>query len=127
MQILLDTHTYLWFINGDKQLSEKAKKIITDNGNEIFVSIVSLWEISIKLKTDKLKLDFSFSSLREKLNKDGFKILPVSFSDTETILSLPLHHRDPFDRMLIAQSINNNLTIISRDKNFKMYSIKLVW
>ncbi len=127
MNNLLDTHTLIWFINGDGLLSEKAKKSIEKTNIINFVSIASLWEIAIKISLGKLELSIPFSSLSDLLNSNAFQILPVSFDDTALIINLPFHHRDPFDRIIIAQSINNNLNVISKDSFFRDYQIALTW
>ena len=127
MANLLDTHTLIWFIEGDKLLSDKAISAINDTPDSNFVSIASIWEIAIKLNIDKLKLQTSFLGIQKKIDENGFKLLPVNFEHTLILRDLPLHHRDPFDRMIIAQSITENLTVISKDKNFSLYPIKLLW
>ena len=127
MAYLIDTHTLLWHFNGDKQMSNSAIEILKNNKLEKYISIASVWEIAIKLGIGKLVLDFSFNEIEEKLTGSNISLLNISVKHTQQIISLPLHHRDPFDRMIIAQSITENLTIISKDKNFSLYPIKLLW
>ena len=127
MAYLIDTHTLLWHFNGDKQMSNSAIEILKNNKLEKYISIASVWEIAIKLGIGKLVLDFSFNEIEEKLTGSNISLLNISVKHTQQIISLPLHHRDPFDRMIIAQSITENLTVISRDKNFSLYPIKLLW
>lgn len=127
MANLLDTHALIWFIEGDRLLSDKAISAINDEADFNFVSIASIWEIAIKLNVQKLKLETSFLGIQKKMDENGFKLLPVNFEHTLILKDLPLHHRDPFDRMIIAQSITEDLTIISKDKNFSLYPIKLLW
>ena len=127
MAYLIDTHTLLWHFNGDKQMSNSAIEILKNNKLEKYISIASVWEIAIKLGIGKLVLDFSFNEIEEKLTGSNISLLNISVKHTQQIISLPLHHRDPFDRMIIAQSITENLTVISRDKNFSFYPIKLLW
>jgi PIN domain nuclease of toxin-antitoxin system len=127
MANLLDTHTLIWFIEGDKLLTDKAISAIYGAADSNFVSIASIWEIAIKLNIEKLKLQTSFLGIQKKMDENGFKLLPVNFEHTLILRDLPLHHRDPFDRMIIAQSITESLTIISKDKNFSLYPIKLLW
>ena len=115
MNILLDTHTLLWYLEDSKQLSSKAAEIIEDPSNTLCLSIATLWEISIKLGLGKLSLQNSFSELEELLKQLNIDVLPITFSDTERYLNLPLHHRDPFDRILVAQAINHSLVLISCD------------
>ncbi len=124
---LLDTHTFLWFIEGDKKLSAKAKKLIEAGSSNNFISIASLWEIAIKLSLKKLELKASFSVIAELIANNGFTILPITFEDTLLVSQLPFYHSDPFDRIIISQSITNHLTLLSKDKQFDNYNIKRVW
>jgi PIN domain nuclease of toxin-antitoxin system len=127
-QILrIDTHALLWYLQGDANLSNLALTTIEDKDNDVFVSIVSLWEIAIKLGLSKLELQRPFENLEADLQRLDIKILPIAFAELDIYRSLPLHHRDPFDRILIAQSIGNSLTIITRDALFEPYSIRVVW
>ena len=127
MPYLIDTHTLLWHFNGDKQMSNSAMEILKDNKLEKYTSIASVWEIAIKVSIGKLLLEFSFDEIEIKLAGSNISLLDISVEHTQKIISLPLHHRDPFDRMIIAQSIAEDLTIISKDKNFPLYPIKLLW
>jgi len=127
MNYLLDTHTLIWFLNGDENLSLKARKAIESSEAANFVSIASLWEMTIKISLGRLELNTSFEQIGEEINNNNFKMLPISFQDTLTISSLPFHHRDPFDRLLIAQSLNNDFILISKDKFFDSYRIKTIW
>jgi PIN domain nuclease of toxin-antitoxin system len=127
MNHLIDTHALIWFLNGDNDLSEKAKKAIEDNEATNFISIASLWEIAIKISLGKLELKSPFSKIAEQIANNGFQILPITFEDTLILSSLPFHHRDPFDRIIISQSFNNNLSIISKDKQFGAYQVNLIW
>ncbi|MEG3920816.1 type II toxin-antitoxin system VapC family toxin [Microcoleus sp. T3_A4] len=127
MNILLDTHTLLWYLEDSKQLSSKAAEVIENPSNTLCFSIGSLWEISIKLGLGKLSLQNSFSELEEVLQQLKIEVLPITFSDTECYLNLPLHHRDPFDRILVAQAINHSLVLVSRDGTFDAYEIEGVW
>jgi PIN domain nuclease of toxin-antitoxin system len=127
MNCLLDTHTLLWYLQNSENLSDRATEILEDANNNLSVSIASLWEISIKLGLGKLRLQKSFSELEEVLQQLKIGVLPITFADTEFYLSLPLHHRDPFDRILVAQAMNHCLVLISRDLAFDAYSIHRVW
>jgi PIN domain nuclease of toxin-antitoxin system len=126
MTILLDTHTLLWFLENDPQLPASIR-IRIQTSTTVFVSIVSLWEIAIKTNVGKLSLPIPFSQLQPELTKQNITQLTVTFSDLEIYYGLPLHHRDPFDRLLISQAINYNLTFISRDTKFNPYLIQQVW
>jgi PIN domain nuclease of toxin-antitoxin system len=127
MNILLDTHTFLWYLEDSKQLSYKAAELLEDPSNTLRFSIASLWEISIKLGLGKLSLQNSFSELEEVLQQLKIEVLPITFSDTECYLNLPLHHRDPFDRILVAQAINHSLVLVSRDVAFDAYDLQRLW
>lgn len=112
MNFLIDTHAFLWYIQASSQLSSKAADILEDPSQSLYFSIASLWEISIKMGLGKLTLDNSFHQLEALLSKLSIEILPITFADTETYLRLPLHHRDPFDRILIAQAMSRSLSIL---------------
>lgn len=126
-QNLLDTHTLLWFVGGNKELSQTARQLIETENATNYISIASLWEIAIKVSLGKLELKTSFNQISQQLADNGFEILPVTFEDTLIIAALPFHHRDPFDRIIIAQAITNKLTIISKDEHFTSYSAKVIW
>ena len=127
MNYLLDTHVLIWFLNGDKSLSPKARKAIESDNATNFVSIASLWEIAIKLSLDRISIKVPFVNLGIELEKNNFQLLPITLADTVILSTLPFNHRDPFDRLLISQSISNNFTLISKDKEFSAYEIKLLW
>ena len=127
MKLLLDTHTFIWFINGDKRLSSKAKTEILKSSNSKFVSIVSIWEMAVKISLGKLKINHPYKDVIRQIEKNGFEILPVIFEHTDVVRQLEFHHRDPFDRLLIAQAISEEMTIISKDENFHNYQVKITW
>jgi len=127
MKFLLDTHTFLWFLCGDSELSKQARAIIENPKYEKYVSIASFWEISIKNSLGKLTLDIPFSELKTEATKNSFQILPITFEDTLQLSTLPFHHRAPFDRIIISQAKGNNLTLVSRDENFSPYNVNLLW
>ena len=127
MDILLDTHTFIWFFNGDEQLSSKAKRLIEDSKINKFVSIASVWEIAIKIGLGKLTFDGSTSEIVELIFKNGFQILQISVDHIVAYETLEFIHRDPFDRILIAQAIVEKLTIITKDENIQKYRVKTNW
>jgi PIN domain nuclease of toxin-antitoxin system len=127
MNVLLDTHTFIWHIEGNFQLSQDARDIIESLDNQLHISIASFWEIAIKMGKGKLTLQNPFHDLEDVLKQIGIEILPITFSDTEFYLNLPLHHNDPFDRMLIAQASNHSLVIVSADSAFDAYPVQRVW
>jgi PIN domain nuclease of toxin-antitoxin system len=131
MKILLDTHTILWSIEGDSQLSTKARMIIEDIQNEVYLSAISLFEISIKLKLGKLSLQKPLNEILEDIDSALLKVLPISHLHLLEYQNLPLtaNHRDPFDLLIIATAISENADIISRDKKFDHYRsvVNVIW
>lgn len=127
MRALIDTHTFLWHIEGSPKLSAQAREVIDSSVNTLFLSVASLWEIAIKLGLNKLSLGNPFSELEGLLTELEIELLPISFGDTNQYLALPLHHRYSFDRMLIAQAITNSLVIVSADVAFDAYKVRRVW
>jgi PIN domain nuclease of toxin-antitoxin system len=124
---LLDTHALLWFIQGDPQLSDRARGIITTDTNQLHLSVASLWEITIKLNIGKLTIGHTIDEIYRLLKQLNIEVLPIEQSDLEQYLTLPLHHRDPFDRLLIAQAIAQELTLVSADNAFGAYSVQQLW
>jgi PIN domain nuclease of toxin-antitoxin system len=122
MTFLLDTHTLIWFLDDDSRLPPSTKTQI-ESTPVVFTSIASIWEIAIKANIGKLTLSVPFETLDLNLVSTGITLLPITFADTETYLTLPLHHRDPFDRILIAQAMNHSLTLISQDSKIDAYSV----
>jgi len=127
MQYLLDTHTLLWFLEDDPQLPEKVKKEIINIDNNCFISIVSLWEIAIKIKLGKLIIKFPFERFADYLSGSDIELLPISLDHLVQLLNIDLHHRDPFDRLIIAQGRAEQLTIITRDEHFSSYTDRIMW
>jgi len=126
MRYLIDSHVLLWYIHGDKRLKSKYIEIINNDKNEILVSSVSLWEVALKLSIGKLKLTTDFKSFIQTLTDNDFHILDYDSNDLNTMISLPFHHQDPFDRLIIAQSITKEIPIISDDEWFKNYEVELI-
>jgi PIN domain nuclease of toxin-antitoxin system len=124
--LLLDTHAFIWYSEDDSKLPESIK-IEIETADRVYISIASLWEIAIKLSIGKLSLRSNYESIESSLEPAGIILLPISFADTVGVMNLPLHHRDPFDRILIAQAINNSLTLVSCDAAFTAYPIQLRW
>lgn len=128
MKYLLDTHTILWYATNDRRLAVEQYKAIESSQNQIFISHVSVWEIGIKSAIGKLKIENTVESfVREKIEPYNFIFLPIELNHIFKATSLPLHHRDPFDRMLISQSIIENIPIISSDSTFDHYGINRIW
>ena len=126
-QYLLDTHALIWFIGGKNELSRIARLSIEADEATNFVSIATLWEIAVKISLGKLELKTPFNEINGQILENGFEILPITFDDTITVSALPFHHRDPFDRIIIAQAITNGLPIISKDERFFSYDVKVIW
>jgi PIN domain nuclease of toxin-antitoxin system len=128
MRLLLDTHTLLWFIAGSAGLSAYARTLIEDTTNEKFVSIASIWETAIKVSIGKMTLSAPFDVLfPHQLQINGFDLLPVKVKHTFVVTTLPFHHRDPFDRLLIAQAIEEKLNLVSIDEVSDDYGITRLW
>ena len=131
MKYLIDTHTFLWFSEGSTDISTVAKQLITDENNEIYVSIASLWEISIKTALNKLTITGAYDLIIEDVTENDMEILPINFAHTVIQNKLPFHHRDPFDRIIASQAIAENMDIISKDAIFDIYlagkSVKRIW
>jgi len=125
-QFLLDTHTFIWLTEDSPNLPNHLR-VMLNTADLVYVSIASLWEISIKLKLGKLLLKQSYESIGPAIENSDILLLPIDFKDTAQLLNLPLHHNDPFDRILIAQAINYSLAVISTDKKFDAYPIQRLW
>ncbi|VEN74241.1 PilT protein domain protein [Candidatus Desulfarcum epimagneticum] len=128
MRLLLDTSSFLWFVAGSGKLSEKARALMEDFDNELVLSVASLWEMAIKVSVGKLETLRPFDLfIPEKLEENEIHILQISFPHLSQMMKLPFHHRDPFDRLIIAQSISENLPVIACDSAFKKYPADIVW
>jgi PIN domain nuclease of toxin-antitoxin system len=115
VRLLLDTHALLWWLADDQHLGSKARKLIEDPANDIFVSVASLWEITVKVRVGKLEADTE--EISGAAIRDGFDLLGIEIPHLQTLAGLPLHHRDPFDHLLIAQAITEDATFVSQDRN----------
>jgi PIN domain nuclease of toxin-antitoxin system len=128
MQVLLDTHSFLWWIDDSPQLSNTARKVISDSNNEIFFSAASGFEIATKSQLDKLQLPNSAEAfVSQHLQVNGFLPLAISVSHALHIASLPAIHRDPFDRILVAQSQLEQFPIVTSDPIIKQYNVRVIW
>ncbi len=123
---LLDTHTFIWLTENNPRLPDRLRDTI-DDADLVYLSIVSLWEIAIKIKLGKLSLQQEYETIGPAIEASDILILPIAFADTVQIRHLPLHHGDPFDRILIAQGINHSLPIISTDLKFDDYPVQRIW
>ena len=126
MQLLVDTHILIWFLEGNKLLSKSRRQIVADSQNNVFVSIASLWEIAIKISIGKLTLAKPLANVIKQIEIEDFEILPISPEHTLRVSIMPFHHRDPFDRVIIAQSQIENLPVLTDDNDFGSYGIKIL-
>jgi len=127
MRLLLDTHIFIWFVLPSSQLSAAALAAIRKADNQIYVSLVSAWEMSIKSGLGKLSLTQPIKAfIEDQCRRNRFEILPITLPHIAAVERLPQHHRDPFDRLLIAQSMTETMPLISADNAFDAYSVTLV-
>ena len=128
MNILLDSHTLIWFSQNSPQLSSSAIEILENRNNLLFLSLVSVWEIQIKVQLGKLNLDISLSEIvKDQTKINDVQILPMKLSHIWTLDTLPYYHKDPFDRLLISQAITENLIILGVDSVFDSYPVQKIW
>lgn len=128
LRILLDTHSFLWFITGDPKLSASAQRIIATGSNKLFLSIASVWEIAIKVSIGRLPIPEQLDTfIPAQLRINRIELLPIELRHTFEVARLPLHHRDPFDRLLIVQAITDGFPIVSADSAFDSYPVQRLW
>lgn len=125
-RLLLDTHTFIWFAENSSYLPASVREEI-ESADLVCLSIVSLWEIAIKIGTGKLSLQVKYQDIEAGLPNLGISLISISFMDATHLLDLPLHHRDPFDRLLIAQAIERSLVLVSADEIFSAYPVQKLW
>jgi len=127
MTLLLDTHTFLWFVNDSPELSQTAGDLL-ESEKDLLVSIASLWEIAIKVNLKKLTLTKEYEQfIPQQLAINNIQILNIELDHLAHYVNLPLHHRDPFDRLIIAQAISEQISIVSVDNKFDFYEIQRLW
>ena len=126
MRILIDTHILIWFLEGNESLAKSRQELLSEIGNDVFVSIGSLWEIAIKLSLGKLRTKNSLNEIIIQIESENIKILPISPEHVSHVESLPFHHRDPFDRILISQAQVDGLSVMSSDRAFSDYEVELL-
>jgi PIN domain nuclease of toxin-antitoxin system len=128
MRLLLDTHAFLWFITADPRLSPTAEQMIRDGSNQAMLSVASVWEMAIKVNLGRLPIPQPLDTfIPTQLRLNRISILPLELSHTFEVARMPLHHRDPFDRLLIAQATTEHLPLLSTDAVFDAYSVSRVW
>jgi PIN domain nuclease of toxin-antitoxin system len=128
MRLLLDTHSFLWFAENDARLSAIARSLIEDGANEVLLSLGSVWEMAIKVSQGKLQLGLPILTLiQREIALDGIVLLPITLDHLGVVANLPMHHRDPFDRLLAAQAQVESVPIISVDAALDAYGITRLW
>ncbi|HEY8781987.1 MAG TPA: type II toxin-antitoxin system VapC family toxin [Mucilaginibacter sp.] len=127
MRFLIDTHVLIWYLDGNKRLPGKIRDLINDGDNLIVISIASLWEFAIKISLKKIDTKINLPDIEAYLIEREFNLLSISFKHLNALSALPTHHGDPFDRLLIAQALTEDLTIISADKEFQAYPVRVIW
>ena len=128
MKVLLDTHAFLWLISGDDRLSETAQQTFLDPGNIMFLSAASLWELCIKMSLGKLSLKSGWlKTIQDEMEVNAIQWLSIEMPHCVELTNLPFHHRDPFDRMLVAQAMVEDMQLLSRDNRLSSYEIKRIW
>jgi PIN domain nuclease of toxin-antitoxin system len=128
MKLLLDTHVLIWLVEGNDSLTQAAKEAIENEDYHLYLSIASLWEMTIKMSLGKLRLDVSLDRILESyILPSGIEILPINLHHLLVLRDLPLHHRDPFDRLLISQARAEELTLVSGDGLFGDYLVPILW
>jgi len=130
LRLLLDTHAFLWFVAGDASLSRTAREAIEAPGNEVFVSVATAWEIAIKVSLAKLTLDAPSVAafFDEQMEANGFAFLPIDPPHVFRLATLAFHHRDPFDRLLVAQAMEEGMSLVTREAAvFASYGVTLLW
>jgi len=128
VKLLLDTHAFLWFLMGDARLAQEARTRIEQVDSEVLLSTASLWEIAIKVSLGKLKLARPFGDLiPAQLDANGFRVLDIALGHVERVSRLPFFHRDPFDRLLAAQALTEQIPLVSKDLAFDEYGVTRIW
>lgn len=128
MKVLADTHVMLWWLRDDRRLSERALALLEDGGIELLWSVASSWEIAVKLAIGKLELDRPLERLfADLVSEQGVVLLPVGHDHCARLAGLPLHHRDPFDRMLVAQAQHERVPILTADAKLAAYDVDVLW
>ena len=128
MRLLLDTHAWLWWNQDSPELSRPARRAIANPANECWLSMASAWEMALKISSGKLRLEGDLEHfLPARMAENGFAFLPIDVRHVARTLSLPPHHRDPFDRLLIAQALVEGLAMVSADSVFSRYDVRRIW
>ncbi|MEO0081075.1 MAG: type II toxin-antitoxin system VapC family toxin [candidate division WOR-3 bacterium] len=127
MKLLLDTHTFLWFVTADRRLSRRARRALEAGDAELLLSATSVWEMAIKASLGRLELSTSIEEyIAEKL-ASGFSVLTIEWHHAAAVERLPFRHRDPFDRLLAAQALTERVPLVSSDPVFREYGVRVIW
>lgn len=128
MRVLIDTHAFLWWVEGERTLPARARRTIADPGNECLFSLASVWELAIKIGLGKLRLALPVHRyVAEHVAANGFRLLDIGLAHIGRVETLAMHHRDPFDRLLVAQALQEKLPIVTADPVFRKYGVKRIW
>ena len=128
MRLLLDTHIFIWWADQPERLSPAALSALEDEANELLLSVASVWEMQVKIQLSKLKLNLPLRELlKTQQQTNDLTVSPVTLTHVLALEALPFHHKDPFDRLLIAQSIEEELTIVTADSQFSAYPVQLLY
>ena len=128
MKVLLDSHSFVWWRDEPRKISPTAFAEVSNPNNDVFLSVVTVWELQIKIALNKFIIKGGLeNAVRQEQQNNGFQILPVNLSHALHLENLPPHHKDPFDRLLISQAIVENMTLVSADANFGKYQANLLW
>lgn len=128
MRVLLDTHVFLWWVDGDRALTKKARAVIAESANECLLSLVSVWELAIKSRLGKLELALPVRRyVTDHVAANRFRLLGIELGHVGRVEALEDHHRDPFDRLLVAQAQEEKLPIVTADPTFRRYGVKTIW
>jgi len=127
MKYLLDTHVLIWMVSNSKMISQKVATILKNREKKLWFSTVSLWEIAIKSSLGKLQLELSIDELVKELILNDIELFTLNIEHVKNVQTLPFHHRDPFDRMLISQAKSEQMTILTKDANFSLYEVDVIW
>lgn len=127
MKLLADTHAFLWFVAGDRRLSAAARRAMEDDDNQWWLSTASVWEMSIKASLGRLTLPASVHDYVSDKVSHGLRVLSIDWPHAAGVERLPFHHRDPFDRLIAAQALTDDLALVTRDSTFREYGVRVIW
>ena len=128
MNLLLDTHVFIWMLDGDKRMSQYARELIEDQDNNLYMSVASVWEMTIKSGMGRLNVPTPPTTLiKDHIYANDIQLLPITPAHFDVLHTLPYHHKDPFDRLIIAQAIHEKMNLVTKDALFAPYTVQIVW